>query len=602
MLGRVLLAQGGKTKLTQYLLMAALAVVGAPLVWRTARKAIHGYFATDIVAAMAVVGAFVLQDPIPGLIVVLMQNGGELLERRASRRASSALRALGDAAPQTANRINPGTPQTIDAAMVEVGDELIVRPGEAVPCDGVILSGIAELDTSRLTGEPLPVAAAAGDEVKSGTLNGRSPFTMRATATAADSAYASIVDLVKSAQESKAPLQRLADRYAVWFTPVTIAACVLTWLASGSTERVLAVLVIATPCPLILATPMAVVGGISRAARAGILVRHGGALEMLARVTVAAFDKTGTLTMGKPRVAQVRVAPGFDHDDVLSLAASVEQGSGHLLARVLIEWARMQPGWKAITGTGITELPGGGVSGLVNGSRVSVGSRSHAMEETSGAAQAASALLAELDVPGSLSAVVTVDGAVAAVIVFADEIRPDAASTLNRLAGLGITQSILLSGDDNATVAAVARSIGIATIRGEMTPADKAVAIRDIQQRGERVAMIGDGSNDAPALSAADVGIALAAHGGGVTAESADIVILSDRLLPVATAVTIARRTVRIAHQGIWVGLIASGVGMAFAAAGQITPVAGALLQEVIDLVIIGNALRASRHVALGPV
>jgi len=320
--------------------MLGLIATGAPVVWGTLRAAGRGRFATDVVATLSIVGAVVLGHPFAGLVIVLMQTGGEALERFAEGRASAAVRALEEAAPRVAHRIVGGHVDDVPVSVVQVGDELLVRPGDLIPCDGVVIEGESEIDTSSLTGEAAPVQARSGTTIMSGTLNGFGALRMRATALAAESQYERIVDLVRTAQASKAPLQRLADRYAIWFTPVTLVVCALAVLATHDWTRALAILVVATPCPLILATPVAIIGGINRAAKRHIIIRNGGALERLGTAHVAVFDKTGTLTIGKPRLQSVRVARGFEHDEVLRLAAAVEEHSSHLLGRVIVEGAR----------------------------------------------------------------------------------------------------------------------------------------------------------------------------------------------------------------------------------------------------------------------
>lgn len=569
--------------------LVVLVVAGAPLVWRTLRGALRGHFASDIVATLAIVAAVALREPIAGLVIVLMQSGGEMLERYAARRASRALQELVDASPHVAHRVAADGVDDVPVDDVRVGDMLLVRPAELVPTDSVVESGSSWIDASRLTGESTPVSAGPGTKLMSGSVNGDYPLTVRAVALARDSEYARIVELVRSAQASKAPLQRLADRYAVWFTPVTIAVCAIAFGLTHDWARVLAVLVVATPCPLILATPVAVVGGINHAARHGIIVRHGGALEALAAVNVAIFDKTGTLTVGRPEVSAVIPAPPFDRATVLHLAAAVEQGSGHLLGRSIVSAARGENGRAMLTATAVADIPGRGVSGVVNGRRVTVGSRAIALEQLPASA------LHPLERGDALRAFVLVDGGAAGVIEFADHVRPGVRATFERLRALGITRSFLLSGDDPAYVSAVAAQVGIADARGDLLPEDKVAAVQQLEREGSRVLMVGDGVNDAPALSRAHVGIALAAHGRGIASESADVVLLKDDVAGVVDAIEIGRKTMRVARQSIMVGLGLSVIAMGFAAAGFIAPVVGALIQETIDVAVIVNALRTSR-------
>ena len=400
------------------------------------------------------------------------------------------------------------------------------------------------------------------------------------------------MELVRTAQASKTPLQRLADRYAVWFTPFTLLVCAGAYLLTGDPVRVLAVLVVATPCPLIIATPVAVVGGINRAARRGIIFRHGSALEQLGGITAAVFDKTGTLTLGKPRVARVLAAPALTVPELLRLAGSVEHGSGHLLARTLCE---------AVDARGITpskaedvaESPGEGVTGRVEGRTVTVGGWSYVQRRHPGSGAELQAVLGD-DQATALRAYVAVDGRGAGVIEYADRIRPAVSGLIAALRGQGVRRMFLLSGDDQANASAVGRAVGIDEAHGGLLPADKVAFVRRLVAEGESVLMVGDGTNDAPALSSATVGIALASGGGGIAAEAADAVILADDPTRITEAVAISRRTLRLARQSIWAGLGLSGAGMLAASLGFIPPVAGALLQEGIDVAVILNALRAT--------
>ncbi|MDQ8173003.1 MAG: heavy metal translocating P-type ATPase [Gemmatimonadota bacterium] len=584
---------------------AGLLLTGIPVAWKTFAGLLRGQFAADVVAMLAIMGAMLLEQPLAGLVVVLMQTGGEALDAYAVARASGAVEALEKDAPRTAHRVVDGAVHDIEAIAIAPGDELLVRPGELVPCDGVVIGGTSHVDTSRLTGEPVPVRAAAGTSLLSGSVNQEGAITVRAVRTSQDSQYARIVDLVRSAQASKSPLQRTADRWAVWFTPLTIGACLVAWLVSHDWSRVLAVLVVATPCPLILAAPVAIIGGINRAARRAIIVRSGGALEALATVNTAVFDKTGTLTVGKPRVHQVVTDDGLPPEQLLALAAAVEQGSGHLLARVIVAAAE-ERGETVSMASELLETPGRGVTGRVNGRYVAVGSPDFVRERV----PALAARLTALEEHASgLRAYVATDGrredasgaeaapdarAALGRIEFADELREELAPMFAELAALGITDAHLFSGDKTANVAKIAAAVGITQFAGDLTAEAKVAKVAALEQRGRRVLMVGDGTNDAPSLSTATVGIALAGHGGGVVAEAADVVLLIDDPRRVPEAVRIGRRSLAIAKQSIGVGLGLSLVGMAFAAAGMLTPVAGALIQEAIDVAVILNALRAA--------
>jgi heavy metal translocating P-type ATPase len=564
---------------------------GLPVVARTVRGIFRGQFAADLVASLSIVTAAVIFQPFAGLVIVLMQTGGEALEKFAERRASAAVSELEKNAPRIAHLLTP-TRGLVDVPVdrVQPGDTFLVRPGELIPCDGRVLSGISEIDVSQLTGEAIPVPAIAGTTVMSGSLNAHGVLSIKATARAAESQYSRIVELVRSAQASKAPLQRLADRYAIWFTPLTLFLCLLAYAFTQSWLIVLAVLVVATPCPLILATPVAIIGGINRAARRKIIMRHGAALEYLSGATIAVFDKTGTLTIGKPSVAKIETLPGFSEKKVLTYAAAVEHGSSHLLARVVVDEAIRRYG-PLPEATQHRESPGQGLVGLVQDTDVVIGSRAFVATNATGSLDDFAPYESS---EAGLRAYVLLDGKPAGIIEYDDAMRTELPGVLRTLEQFGITRRILLSGDRVANARAVGARAGMDQIYGELLPADKAAIVSRYRAAGDVVLMVGDGTNDAPALTAADVGIALAGHGGGVTSEAADVVILVDDLSKVGEAVSISRRTMRIARQSIVAGLALSAVAMVFAAFGYIAPTAGALLQEGIDVAVILNALRAS--------
>ena len=569
---------------------AGLAVTGTVVVWRTLRGALNGHFAADVVATLAIVASVFLGQPFVGLIIVLMQTGGEALERYAEGRASEAVRALEAAAPRQAHRVRGGVIEDVPADDVRIGDVLLIRPGELVPCDVVVEDGTAHVDVSMLTGEPFPLSAARGTTLMSGSANLDGALTARATAIARESQYARIVALVRSAQASKAPLQRVADRYAVWFTPLTLVVCAFAFALSRDWLRVLAVLAVATPCPLILATPVAVIGGINRAARRHIIIRNGTALERLGSATVAVFDKTGTVTIGQPSVSRVTASSCMPPDEVLRLAGAVERSSGHLLARTLVSAAEAT-GLALPEAREVVEAAGRGVAGIVDGRHVVVGAFSFVREHV----HRGQAVLEVESVNPGLRAYVAVDGILVGIVEYADAVRPGVHDVFRALTGLGIRRTLMLSGDHAENVRSVAAAVGIGDVRGDLLPEDKVAVVRELVAAGDSVLMVGDGTNDAPALSAATVGVAMAGHGGGITAEAADVVILIDDLSRVVDAMRISRRTMRVARQCIGVGLGLSASAMVAAALGWVAPTPGALLQEGIDLAVILNALRASR-------
>ncbi len=573
-----------------------LVIVGTPLVIQTLREISSGRFAVDLVATLAILLALVLWQPLAGLVIVLMQSGGEALERYAERKATDAVRALEDAAPRIAHRISGRSIEDVEAADVRVSDLLLIRPGELIPCDGIVITGRSHVDVAKLTGEPLPVTAEPGSRLMSGSLNQEGPLEVEALAPASESQYARIVALVRSAQASKAPIQRLADRYGVWFTPLTLLVCAIAYVLSGDPVRILAILVVATPCPLLLAAPVAIIGGINSAAKRQIIIRNGTALENLGHVTTAVFDKTGTITVGRPQVRRVIRTGALTDSAILHLAGGVERGSSHLLARTLVEAAERDYG-ALPEATEVHEDSGRGVTGIVEGHAVTVGAASYAIDRY----PAVSAELKAVADPGEgLRAYVVIDGQLSGIVEYADEVRPGIPDLLGALRMLGVARTLLLSGDQYSTVRAVAEELGIREAAGDLLPEQKVNVVRDLVKAGEHVAMIGDGTNDAPALSTATVGIALASQGGGITAEAADVVILVDDLSRVAEAIRISQRTMRIARQSIWFGLGLSAAAAVVAAAGGIAPVQGALLQEIIDVAVIFNALRASRPVVTG--
>ncbi|HTK56698.1 MAG TPA: heavy metal translocating P-type ATPase [Gemmatimonadales bacterium] len=576
---------------------AGILGLGVPMAARTVAGMLRGKFAADVVAALSVVTAIALAQPLAGLVIVLMQTGGEALARYAEGRASEAVRALEADAPRIAHRRAGSGWADLPVDGIAIGDELLVRPGEMVPCDGVVIEGSSSVDASRLTGEPLPVRAVPDVPLLSGALNIDAALVIRATRVAAESQYALIVRLVRSAQASKAPLQREADRWATWFTPVTLLVCLGAWLLSHDPLRVLAVLVVATPCPLILAAPVAVIGGIDRGARLGLIFRHGTALEQIGRTTVAILDKTGTLTIGRPALVEFAAEGSGDRAALLATIAAVEQGAGHHLARSVVT-AALESGHPLPRAEGITESPGRGVVGQVEGREVVVGSLAFVAERAPEAARA----FREAPATNGLHAFAAIDGRAAGVLHFADRIRPEARRTVGELRDLGMRRILLLSGDHTAHAKEVARTLGLSEVRGELLPAEKLAAVRELQGAGERVLMVGDGTNDAPALSAADAGVALAAHGGGVSAEAAGLVLLQDDLSHLPLAIRLSRRTLRVARQSIGTGLGLSGLGMLVAAAGLMSPVTGALAQEVIDVAVILWALRAAAPLVEHPV
>ncbi len=542
----------------------------------------RGTWGIDILAVTAIVSTVALGDYWAALVIVFMLAGGEALEDYAAQRARRELSALLDRAPRLAHRERDGATTDVPVSEIVIGDIVEVLPGEILPVDGELVEGEATLDESSLTGESLPVVHGVGETMSSGSVNGGGVIRLRATATAADSQYQAIVDLVRAASDSRAPFVRLADRVALPFTAIAFVIGGIAWAVSGDPVRFAEVLVVATPCPLLIAAPVAFIAGMSRAAGFGVIIKNGGVLERLARVRTAAFDKTGTLTRGEPVVTRVDTIAGLESPRVLSAAASVEQDSAHVLAHAVVTAA----GAGAVAAREVSEIMGRGIRGTVDGTVVSVGRLDYvdaAADPTWGTLGA-----------GEMAVFVGLDGALAGRIVLTDDLRPEAAETLQRLRALGVTRTVMLSGDSVDTAEKIGALCGVDEVRARLLPADKVAAVRDLQPRP--VLMVGDGVNDAPVLALADVGIAMGARGATAASESADVVVLVEDLLRVPRTIALAQRTMRIAFQSIGIGIGVSLVLMVIAAFGLIPAIVGAALQEVIDVVVILNSLRAGRR------
>ncbi|MFI8071660.1 heavy metal translocating P-type ATPase [Streptomyces sp. NPDC086033] len=549
----------------------------------------RGQAGVDLIAVLALGGTLAVGEYLAGCLIALMLATGRTLEAAAQRRASHDLRTLPEHAPRSARRLTDTGVATVPLGEVAVGDLLVVGPGEVVPVDGRVEGAAAVLDESVLTGEPLQVERAQGDVVRSGVVNAGGAFELRATATEQDSTYAGIVRLAQQAGAESAPVVRLADRYAAWFLPLSLAVAGATWLISGSAVRAVAVLVVATPCPLLLAAPVAIVSGLSRASRLGVVIRDGGALENLGRARTLLLDKTGTLTRGRPRVLDVTAAPGLKPAEVLRLAASLDQYSPHVLAQAIVDTAR-ERGLKLSAPTDVTEEPGRGATGTVDGHHVSIGRLSPAAARPTWARAVDNRALLD----GAAVAWLALDGQPTGAVLLRDPLRHDAPRTLRHLRSAGIERLLILTGDRAAPAREVAAVLGLDDVRAELSPADKVAAVRAEREQAVTV-MVGDGVNDAPALAAADVGVAMGARGSTASSEAADIVLTTDRVDRLADAVTIAQRSRRIAVQSALGGMLMSLAAMAAAAIGLLPPAAGALLQEGIDIAVILNALRALR-------
>ena len=554
------------------------------------RDFLAGRFGVDSIAFISMAAALLLGQNLAGIIIAIMYAGGNVLEDFAIARAERDLRSLIDRAPRLAHRRVGSTIEDVPIDQVAVGDNILVRGGEIVPVDGVILSHSATMDEAALTGEPIPVSRQVGELARSGSLNAGDSFEIRASTIASESTYAGIVRMVSAAQTAKSPFIRMADRYALLLLPITLAIAAGAWVFSNDPVRALAVMVAATPCPLILAAPVAFIAGVAQAARRGILIKGGGPLEALAHTRTVVFDKTGTLTIGGARLVAIEAAPGHSADEILQIAASLEQASHHVVAAAIVDAATAR-GLKLAIPAKAHETMGSGLEGVIDGRAVRVGS--HQMVCGSHKPEAwALRVLRRAAWRSALSVFVAVEGQLIGVMLLADELRRDTPRAVQSLRTAGVSRIVMVTGDRADAAETIGAALDLDAVLAEREPADKVDAVTT-EQRQSPTAMIGDGINDAPALAAANVGIAMGARGASASSEAADVVILVDRLDRVAEAFSIALRTRGIALQSILAGMTLSGVAMGFAAVGLLPPIAGALTQEVIDVVVILNALRA---------
>ena len=574
---------------------AAVALLAAELTVEVGRTVVvERSLGVDTIALVAMLGSLALNQELAGAVIGLMFSGGAALESIASRHARRELTALVSRAPKVAQLRVDDRLREVPVEQVSVGDVVVVRTGEVVPVDGTVISPEAVVDTSTLSGEPLPETLKSGGRVLSGTANAGTPFDVRADRPARDSAYSALVRLVEQAQAQRAPFVRMADRYAGVFLPATLLVAGIAWALSGDAVRGLAVVVVATPCPLILAAPIALVSGLSRAARAGVIVKGAGAIETLGQARTVLFDKTGTLTVGTPEVREIQTRDGWEPSELLRLAASVDRFSAHVLGEALVS-AAAEADLQLTMPTEVHEEPGQGIGGLVDGHRVLVGSRAFMRSAHLPEQEIAPAGLSTTRGSGEVNVVVAIDGRIAGVIVMADELRPDAEQIVERLRGEGIRHVAMISGDRRSVAERVGRELGVDRVYADQSPEDKLAVVRSIAAEPDLqpVIMVGDGINDAPALAIADLGIAMGAAGATVSSETADAVITVDRVDRVADAVHTGRRALFIARQSVLTGMGLSILAMGVAAAGYLPPVGGALFQEAIDLAVILNALRA---------
>lgn len=571
--------------LAHLILVAVMLADVIPLAWGMIQDLRHGKYGVDLLAITAIITAALMHEYWAGAVIVLMLTGGESLEDYAEHRAKKELDALLTRAPQKARIIRGRKEIEVRISEVKIGDKVVIRPGETVPVDGIILEGTTSLDESSLTGESLPQVKQPDAQVLSGSINLDGEIIIKALHSAKDSQYEQIIKLVKSAAASQAPFVRLADRYAIPFTVISFGIAGTAWALSGQSIRFLEVLVVATPCPLILAAPIAIISGMSRAAKQGIIIKTGSALERLALAKTFGFDKTGTLTRGELKVTKVSTYSKFKKQEVLKLCASLAQSSNHITSKAIVAEAKLEK-LALIKAKNVREIAGSGIVANISGRHVATG-RLGLMQDY------------DVEIPAdfdsksiqSTATFVAIDNKLAAIITFEDQVRTEAKKTLASLKTLGVKHTLMVTGDNKTTAGIIAKLVGIKDFFAEALPADKIRAIEKVKERP--VAFVGDGVNDAPVLTASDLGIALGARGSTAASESADVVIMMDDLHKVAESRSIAKRTFYIAKQSIWVGIAMSIALMLIFATGKFKPVYGAAIQELVDVVVIFNALRA---------
>lgn len=567
-------------------LLACLVLGGVPLVYNLVLKLWHAELSSDILAGISIVSASLLGEYLAGALVVLMLSGGEALEAIAVRRASSVLEALAKRMPSLAHRKIDGIARDVALSEVGVGDILLVFPHETCPVDGVVVEGHGSMDESYLTGEPYVISKAPGSGVLSGAINGAAALTIRAERLAADSRYARIMRVMRDSEQRRPRIRRLGDQLGTYYTPLAVAIALAAWAWSGDVLRFLSVLVVATPCPLLIAIPVAIIGSISLAARRGIIVKDPSVLESISQCRTAIFDKTGTLTYGKPALTEIRLGQGWQEDEVLRLAASIESYSKHPLASAILEKASAR-GLDLLPVAQVSEKPGQGLVGTVAGKTLTVSSRKNL-----------ASLGLDLDrqfppTTGGMESIVLIDGRCAAAFHFHDEPRMEGASFVDHLRPKHHFDCVMLvSGDRESEVRYLADRVGIAEVYAGQSPEEKVAIVRRETARAPTV-FLGDGINDAPAIASATVGIAFG-QASDIISEAAGAVVLEASLQKVDELLHIGNRMRRIALESALGGMALSAVAMLFAAAGFLTPVFGAILQELIDVLAVVNALRVA--------
>ncbi|MEM0140612.1 MAG: heavy metal translocating P-type ATPase [Thermoplasmatales archaeon] len=569
---------------------STLIIGGIPVVAKTVIGLVKGKLAADVIATLAIITAIATDEAFAEIIIVLMQTGGEAIDDYVFRRASSSLEELISRSPRIARRKSGNVVEEVSIDKVHVGDVLTVRPRDLVPVDGKVIEGVAEIDESAVTGEPMPVTKMPGDQLLSGTINVGSAFDMVATRIGSESQYSRIAESVRKAQSEKSSIQRIADKYAIWFTPLTVAVSVTSYIATRNVDILLAVLVVATPCPLILATPLAVISGINKVAKENIIVKSGSAMEQIGRAKVSIFDKTGTLTYGIPNFTGVIIFDG-DEEEILKVPASLEQFSSHPVATALDNEGKKRFG-ELFSVSDFKENPGRGVEGVVLGKRVAMGSQMFIESIIHECLNSEiNRVIIEQKIGSSLFSFVAINGQLKGAILFDDKLREGVHLFSRELKELGVEKTVMLTGDSQTNAAIIANEAGIEELKANLLPDQKMDAVKSLTKEYESSIMVGDEINDAPALATSTTGIAMGAHGTGISSEATDVVLLVDDVTMVATAMRVSQRMIRIAKQSIFIGMGGS-IMMILASFGYIAPAEGAILQEILDVAVIMNALR----------
>ena len=563
----------------QVLVTVAGSLVALSMFFEMIKTLRSGKYGVDLLAIMAIVATLAVGEYWASLMVLVMLTGGDSLEDYATRKAGQELKSLLDNSPQNAHLVSADRLEDIAVEKIAVGDQLLVKPGELVPVDSKIIKGNSTFDASSLTGESRPLEKLVGSELMSGSVNGAAAVTIEALSTAADSQYQAIVQLVKESANQPANFVRMADRYAVPFTAIAIVIAVVAWLISGDPVRLAEVLVVASPCPLILAAPISLVAGMSRASKNGVIVKTGTTIEKLASAKTIAFDKTGTLTKGQLTVNEVKPIEPWTAQELLHFAASAEQRSGHVLARSLVAYVGVD-GLGAVSQ--LSEVTGQGIEAIIDDQVVKVGKLAFVTQQAVQAVE-------------QTAVYVSIGGKYAGYISFLDQLRPEAAATIQKLRHFGLKHIMMLTGDQATIAKTIAAKLDLDEVHGNLLPKDKIRLLQAVDQNARPTIMVGDGVNDAPSLTTADVGIAMGAHGATAASESADVVILKDDLSRVASAVMISQETMQIARNDVLAGIVVLVILMLIAATGVIPALVGAMFQEVVDMMTILLALRARK-------